>query len=402
MRVLYFYQYFTTPKGSYGTRAYEFARRWVRAGDAVTVVSTVYDKSDLRAAGLISRILLEGIEVRILNIRVSNKHSAASRVLTFVAYALLACWYALTLRADVVIASSPPITAGVPGLVARWLRGRRFVFEVRDPWPDALVEMGVLRNAWIIRAARAFEWICYRSAHQVIAVSEGIAGWMRDRHGLDQVKVVPNACDNDLAWSIDGSPELPAWASRKQLVLYTGQMGFSNHCGQILDMAARLRDSGARNDVAIVLIGDGRERGALEQKARQMQLHCVHFVGQVPKEEVFRWLRKCCCALLVFRDAYLVASGSPNKMFDAFAAGVPIIHNTRGWIKDFVDREQCGISVPPGDPQAMADAVMALTRDPVLRERLGRNAQRVARELFDRDLLAGRMREILHDCVRRG
>src|SRR5438270_12120765 len=68
MRIVYFYQYFTTPKGAWSTRAYEFARRWVRAGDSVTVVTSVYDKSDLDPQKLISRFDIEGIDVRVINI----------------------------------------------------------------------------------------------------------------------------------------------------------------------------------------------------------------------------------------------------------------------------------------------------------------------------------------------
>src|SRR5436190_1062342 len=108
MKVLYFYQYFTTPKGSWGTRAYEFARRWVRAGDSVTIVTSVYDKSDLKPRGIIDRFEIDGIDVRVINVRLSNKHTKAIRIFTFALYALIACWYALILRADVVLASSGP------------------------------------------------------------------------------------------------------------------------------------------------------------------------------------------------------------------------------------------------------------------------------------------------------
>ena len=110
MKILFFYQYFTTPQGSWSTRAYEFARRWVAAGDEVTVVTSVYDKSDLRPRGFVERFEIDGIDVRVINVRLSNKHGKLQRVATFLWYALISSWFALAVSAGVVLASSGLIT----------------------------------------------------------------------------------------------------------------------------------------------------------------------------------------------------------------------------------------------------------------------------------------------------
>ncbi|MGC8761090.1 MAG: glycosyltransferase, partial [Bryobacteraceae bacterium] len=93
---------------------------------------------------------------------------------------------------------------------------------------------------------------------------------------------------------------------------------------------------------------------------------------------------------------------SPNKLFDALAAGVPLVQDTQGWIKELLEQEQCGITVPRGDTRAMADAVLRLARDEALRRRMGDNARRLGRERFERGLLAAKMREILHRAAKRG
>ena len=154
MRIVYFYQYFGTPKGSWSTRVYEFTRRWVQSGDSVTVVTSVYDKSDLKPDKLVSRFDIEGIDVRVINVKQSNKHGKWLRFFTFATYAAFSCWYALFLKADVVVASSGPITVGLPGLVARYLRRIPFVFEVRDLWPEGAVQLGIISNPLLIRTAR--------------------------------------------------------------------------------------------------------------------------------------------------------------------------------------------------------------------------------------------------------
>ncbi|MGH9941826.1 MAG: glycosyltransferase family 4 protein [Pyrinomonadaceae bacterium] len=400
MRVLYFYQYFTTPKGAWSTRAYEFTRRWVKAGDSVTVVTSVYDKSDLKADGLVARLRIEGIDVRVINLHLSNKHGVAYRVWTFVAYALLASWYALRLPADVVVASSGPITVGLPGLVARYLRGRPLVFEVRDLWPEGSIQLGLLRNRLMIRLTRWFEQLCYHAATTVVVLSDGMADWIRGRYGLDKLVVIPNASDNELAERANGSHRAPEWAAGKQLILYTGTLGLIDDCGQILEVARVIEQSGAR-DLEIVLIGDGKERAMLEQRGREMNLSHVHFLGLMSKEDVASWLQTACCSLFVVKDVPFLATASPNKLFDAFASGVPVVQATQGWIKDLLTRERCGITVPPNNPQAMADAVLRVAGEKRLREDLGANARRVAHELFDRDLLATRMRQALLEAAGR-
>ena len=157
MKILYFYQYFSTPRGSWGTRVYEFAREWINDGHEVTVVSSIYSKSDLKSKHFIENHEYDGIKVKVLNIYIDNKKPKLKRIWSFLQYAFVSTWYALTLHADVVIASSGPISVGIPGLAARFLRGRKLVFETRDLWPEGPIELGILKNTllkkilWILK-----------------------------------------------------------------------------------------------------------------------------------------------------------------------------------------------------------------------------------------------------------
>src|SRR5262249_14227935 len=133
------------------------------------------DKSDLEPTGFVTRTQIEGARIIAINLRLSNKHGVARRLWTFTLYSLLSSWYALTLPADVVVASSGPISIGVPGLIARWLRGKPLIFEVRDLWPEGAIQLGLLRSRLAATLARAFERLCYRSARVVVALSPGMA-----------------------------------------------------------------------------------------------------------------------------------------------------------------------------------------------------------------------------------
>jgi len=395
VKVLYFYQYFTTPKGAWSTRVYEFAQRWMVQGDSVTVVTSIYDKSDLRSTKWLTRQDIDGIDVRVINVRLSNRHGFLTRLCTFALYAIIACWYAITVRADVVVSSSGPISVALPGLVARYLRGRPLVFEVRDLWPECAIEMGILRNRVAVGLARLLEAACYRAASRVIALSEGMGEWIENRYGIHNIGVVPNVANSP---SIEETgriePPLPAWAESRKLVLYSGTLGVANDCRLIVEMCRFLQHWEVQ-DIAVVVFGDGRERVKLEEIARSNGLSNIYFLGLVPKTTVVVWLRRALCSLLVLRNVPSLSMGSPNKMLDSLANGVPVVENTQGWVKALIGREECGLSVPPDDAEALARAVVALARDGSLRGRLAANASRVAREQFDCDVLANRMREIL-------
>ena len=145
MKILIFYQYFTTPKGSWGTRIYEFSKQWVKKGHDVTVVTSIYSKSDLKATNLIETQIIEGINVKVINIKIDNKQPVVKRILTFIIYSIISSWYALILKADVVIASSGPITVGIPGLISKIFTKKKLVYEVRDLWPEVPIAVGIIK-----------------------------------------------------------------------------------------------------------------------------------------------------------------------------------------------------------------------------------------------------------------
>lgn len=398
MRIVYFYQYFGTPKGGWSTRVYELTKRWVQKGHQVTVVTSLYDKSDLKASGLVSTQMIEGIEVRVINVQISNKHHFAYRIFTFFKFAILSVYYAVKLDYDVAIASSGPITIGLPGLAARYIRKKPMIFEVRDLWPEGAVQLGLLKSGLSQKLAYWFEKKCYKAASSIIALSEGMAASIRDRYGYGNVHVITNASDNNLFGGAGILQEDPGWMVGKKLVVYTGTLGLMDNCSQIIE-AARVLQERKREDILILFIGDGKEREYLEELSEKYQLGNVKFLGLMPKENVVYWLKQALGAFLVFKNVPVLDTCSPNKMFDAYAAGVPIIQTTRGWIKDLIEEQKCGINVMPNLPEEMADAVELLADNPALREELAMNAKKVAITMFDRDLLAEQMLQIIEETA---
>ena len=395
MRIVYFYQYFCTPKGSWGTRVYEFARRWVAQGHQVTVVTSVYYKSDLKKGkGLVSRYSLDGIDVVQLNIEINNKAKILTRIWTFVAYALLSSYYALRLRANVVVASSGPITAGIPGLVARYLRGRKLVFEVRDLWPEGAIEMGLLNNKYAQRLAYALERRCYKAASHIITLSPGMADWIRNRYGFTHLTSVPNASDLELFGEDPPGVELPAWAQSKRLALYTGNIGQVNNSRLLLEAARHLHEAG-RTDIEVVLIGDGQWKEALQ--AEGAGLPNFKMLPIMPKTELVAWVRQAMVMLVPLRGTPVLDTSSPNKLFEAMAASTPVIQTTQGWIKELVDSHACGYTVEADDAAGLARLLMQMADDPEGVDAMGQRAREVAEREFNRETLSQRMLKALED-----
>jgi glycosyltransferase involved in cell wall biosynthesis len=396
MRILFLYHVFTAPTGAWSTRAYEFARRWVKAGDQVTIVTCQHEKSGLDPKGLIAHFNIEGVEVRVINVKHSNKSGKLARILNYGVFALASTGFALTHRYDVMLASSGPLTIGFPALLAHKLRRKPFVFEVRDLWPEGAIQLGLMRGASSIRFWRAFERACYKNAARIVALSEGMANEIR-KLGFSDVDVIPNACDNEL-FGPRREFVAPEWAQGKKVVLYTGSIGQMDDCRQLIEMAAVLQQRGA-DDISVVLIGDGKERVMVETLAAEKKLTNVRFLGLLPKNEVVGWLQNARCALLSFKNLPALHTVSPNKMFDAFAAGTPVVQTTQGWIADLLTREKCGLTARPDDAEDFATQVQLLCDDDPLRREFAGNAKRLAIEVFDRDLLSLKMRENLKQAM---
>jgi glycosyltransferase involved in cell wall biosynthesis len=380
MRILYLHQFFITRAGAGGTRSYEFARRFVSRGHAVRMLT----------AGE-GRHQVDGIEVVGVRGGYSDYVSATAisyprRMLGFARFGLAATAAALRgPRPDVIYATSPPLTVALPALVATARWRAPLVFEVRDLWPEAPIQMGALRNPLIRRAARALERLVLGRAAKVIALSPGIqSGVVAAGAPAGRVALVPNASDLDLF--------RPAPLPERFRVSYFGTMGEANDLAPVVE-AARLLDG-----VEFVLMGDGKHRARLERSAPPN----VTFTGAAGgKQQVAELAAGSSACLTVFKDVPVLATNSPNKLFDTFAAGRPAIVNMDGWMRGLVEDNDAGLYVRAGDARDLADKLAWLRDHPADVERMGRNARALAEREFDRDRLAERALGVLEEAASR-
>jgi glycosyltransferase involved in cell wall biosynthesis len=356
------------------------------------------------APGEDQRRIVDGIDV--IGVRAGfgdyvrgTKLSYPRRVLEFARFAIAATVTVLRLpRPDVIYATSPPLTMALPALAAAARHRTPLVFEVRDLWPEAPIQMGALRNPLLQRLARALERFVYRRAAHVIALSPGMrAGVIAAGTAADKVVLIPNASDIELF-----SPDREGGDFRERLGLgdrfvctYFGTMGEANDLTQVIEAAALMDD-----DVRFVLHGEGKRKQALKDLARARGVGNVVFSDAVEKDSVAELAAASDACMTIYKDVPILYTCSPNKLFDTFAAGRAAIVNTPGWLTELVEEGEAGVAVRPADPEHLAERVAFLRDNPDLVERYGRNGRKLAETEFSRDMLAERALGVLELAAR--
>jgi len=395
MKILYFHQHFSTPKGSVGTRSYEMAQRLLARGHSVTMVCGSYGGGDtgLTAPFVNSRRsgLVDGINIIELDLSYSNSDGFVKRGLTFLKFAWASVCIALTEKYDVVFATTTPLTAGIPGIFARWLRGKPFVFEVRDLWPELPKAMGVITNPLVLGAMSILEWSTYHSAHRLIGLSPGIVeGIVHRGIAKDKVALVPNGCDLKIF-----NADVQAWrpenlAPDDLLAIFAGTHGIANGLDNLLDAAAELKRRG-RTDIKLLLIGQGKLKPALMARAKLEKLDNVIFHDPINKQKLSGLMASADIGLQLLANIPAFYFGtSPNKFFDYISAGLPVLNNYPGWLAGMITEHQCGFAVPAQDPAAFASALEKAADDRLSLKRMGANSLLLAEREFDRTLLSNR------------
>jgi len=346
---------------------------------------------------------VEGIRIIELELPYSNYDSFLRRTWAFVRFAFRSVMLALRLDYDLAFATSTPLTAALPGIAARWLRRKPFVFEVRDLWPELPKAMGVVRNSVALLMMDWLEFTAYRSAKFCIALSPGIAQGII-RRGVPESRVVtaPNGCDLDL-FSPDETqplPEIPSLPSEAFVAAFTGAHGIANGLGAVLDAAKELRRRG-RGDIFLVFIGDGQEKPTLIERARREKLVNCLFVDPLPKRLLAQFLcRRANVGLMILSNVPAFYYGtSPNKFFDYLASGLPILVNYPGWMADMVGTQGLGFAVQPGDPVAFAEALMRMADARAVTAEMGPRARDLAQREFLRATLAQRCISVMESAV---
>ncbi len=402
MKILFLTHYFPPEVNAPANRTFEHARRWVADGHDVTVVTGVPNHPrGVVFEGYRNRVLqeeaMDGIRVVRVFTFITPNEGFLRRSLNYGVYAVASVLACLRLpRPDVVVATSPQFFCGLAGAAVALLKRRPFVLEVRDLWPDSIVQLGQLRSPRLIHALEALESFLYRRADGIVVNTRAFiahiaaCGIPRDRielvyNGIDGALFHPRPPDAALrrAHGLDG----------RYMVAYLGTLGLAHGLVTVIDAAERLRD---RREIVFLLIGDGADRVRLEAEIAKRGLDNVRLLGLRPRTEIPGWLSTIDLTLVVLRDLPVFATVIPSKVFEYLAQERPmILAAPPGEIRTLVEEAKAGFVIDPEDPAALAQAILdakAHPEDASTRARAGRawvDAE------FQRDRLARRMAAFL-------
>ena len=400
MHILLIHQAYAALDEPGGTRHHELARYLVARGHRLTVIASPV--SYLTGAAWVERHDDEpGIAILRAYTYPALHRSFVHRVFSFFSFMFSSFLIGLGVRdVDLVWGTSPPIFQGATAWAMARLKRVPFLFEVRDLWPGFAVAVGVLRDKTLIRASEWLEGFLYRHADQVVVNSPGFIDHV-ERRGAQRLALVPNGSDVAMFDpQLDGSDFRTAHGLEgKFLALYAGAHGMSNDLGVVLK-AARLLDD--QPEIAIVLLGAGKEKPALVEMAESMGLTNLHFLPPVPKSEMPLALSAADACIAILKPIELYKTVFPNKVFDYMAAGRPVILAIDGVIREVVEGAGAGIAVPPGDPAALAQAIRHLAGAPENALQMGLAGRRCVEGGFTRELLAEKLAVILEEMGERG
>jgi len=298
---------------------------------------------------------------------------------------------------DVIIGSSPPLFGayGAMRLAAR-LRVP-FLVEIRDLWPDSLVDLDVV-SRWhpIVAVFRFVEVRLYRNARKVITLLPSSVPYF-GRFGTEPKDVVwiPN-CYSRITGGQTPEPVSRRDSNQEFMIVYAGVHGFYSCLDMLID-AMRLVEQSTSRSIHLRMIGEGPKKADLMAQAQSAGLKSVTFEDAVPKEELAGKLADADAFVLVKRTAEIYRWGfSPNKLFDYFAQGRPVIF-AGDMAHDYVTMADAGVSVGPSSEELAQAIVFLAETDVKRRDVMGRNARRYAEQNHDMDVLAGRLVDALQD-----
>ena len=399
MNILYYHQHFSTPKGSTGTRSYEFAQKLIKRGHIVTIVCGSYWIAETGLTGVFVRGqrtgTVDGIKVIELELEYSNSDSFLWRTFIFLRYSWQGIKIALKENYDILFATSTPLTAGIPGIFAKIFRRKPFIFEVRDLWPELPKAMGVIKNPIILKLMDFLETISYKMATACIGLSPGIVDGIRKKTPNKKLAMIPNGSDLDLV-----NNTIKKKNSEKLIAVFTGAHGFANGLDAVLD-SANILIQDKETDIEIQFIGDGVLKPKLEKRVKNEGLINCLFLDPMPKQELFLYLQQHADIGLMILDnipAFYYGT-SPNKFFDYIALGLPVLNNYPGWLAEMITKNKCGMAVKPRDPGAFAEALITLKRDRKSLTQMGQNAKQLAVSKFDRNKLSDQFVDFLETNI---
>jgi glycosyltransferase involved in cell wall biosynthesis len=371
MRIAYLYQYYTTNEQPGGTRAFEFTRFLAENNFRVDVIS---------GKNIKLKEPKENLNIYTTNTDYTNNMPALRRIYAFFHYVIKATFKGLLIKqVDLIFATSTPLTIGIPAVVLSKLKGKKLIFEVRDVWPDVPIELGYIKNKFMIKILKLFETWIYKNSSHIIVLSSGMYENLRKKGvSAEKMTIIENISNLYLFDQIKDTNK-PENLINKFICIHPGTMGPVNGLDFILDTAKIIKN--LDTEIVFLLIGKGKKKESLQNRVTKEEITNVIFQDIMPKKDVVKLIKSSNIGIMCVDNSYkILEDNSANKFFDFLAAGLPVLINYRGWQKEAIETNECGYSCLT--PQEMADKILCIKKEPSKQVAMAINSRKLAENRY--------------------
>jgi glycosyltransferase involved in cell wall biosynthesis len=401
MHILFLTHYFPPEVNAPAARTHENARRWVKAGHKVTVITCAPNHP--------SGIVYHGYEnkwcqwdekdgVKVLRVKtyLSPNKGVGNRSLNYLSYLFSAIVFCrLVKHVDLVVSTSPQFFCGLSGYFVSRLHRCPWVVEIRDLWPESIHAVGAVRAGGVIRLLELIELFLYRKPNHIIALTTAFKRHIVNK-GIppEKIDIVTNGADLEQFSPLpkeNGFRETHDLKG-KFITSYAGTFGMAHALETVLKAAEILK---SYPQIKFMLVGDGAERETLIRRKREMGLENVLMLPQQRKEVIPGILAASDVCMVLLRKTELFKTVIPSKIFEAMAMERPIILGVDGESREIVEGSGSGIFIEPEDAKQLAQTVLEMSRNTAWAENLGKAGGEFVRKHYSRDKLAMEYLDVL-------
>jgi len=403
MYIWIFNHYAVTPDLPGGTRHFDFGRALVKEGHNVTIFASAFHHPQFKYVKIQKKQLynienFDGVKFIWIKTFPYNKNDWR-RILSMLDFAFKAFIIGMKFPGpDIIIGSSAHLLSPLSAYLLSLYFRVPFIMEVRDLWPDSLVDIGVLNSkSFTFVLLKKLELFLYKKAKKIIYIPPYASDYFSNLGiSLNKVKHIPNGVDLNRFKNISGNIN----AGNKVFnITYAGSFGPSNGLKDAIKAISLVKEK--CNDVLLTLIGDGSERSILEEMVKEGNLSpWINIIGPVPKKEVYKYLTTS--DALIHIELELDSSkwgGSPNKIYDYLASGKPIIYCSN-FVKEWLDKINCGLYTPPGNVDKLADTIVEIINmKPEEKAAMGERGRNYVEERNDISILSKEFLSLLNSVI---
>ena len=386
MKIIYLHQYFNTNDMPGSTRSFELSKRLVSNGHKVYLITSKRDDYQLQKYGWTKE---NGIDVYWTPVSYSNKMGFLRRIFSFLLFSIKSLKVTLSIDADIIYATSTPLTIAIPAIIYSRIKAKPMIFEVRDLWPEIPIAVGALKSPFTRFLALYLEKLAYKNSKKIIALSDGMrSGIIKKGYPANKINVITNLSNTRAYEEIDKNKDYGIRIHNyypeplDKLVIYTGAFGHVNDVNYLIKIAGAIKN--INNKIKFIIAGEGVEQQNIYSTSKELGVlnSSVFIIDPLEKSKIPLLYSKASIVSSLFINLEELWNNSANKFFDGLAAGKPIMINYSGWQRSLLEKYNAGFYVPFDDYLKGAEILNKIVNNIDLSKNMGRAAKKLANKHF--------------------